>query len=65
MLTSYTPAQTAEIEKNAYQAGLAVGEALEQARIIDLLQSEKELSSGFSQVNAQLDDLIRLIQEGD
>jgi hypothetical protein len=60
--TSYTVRDVEDIENKAYQAGIAVGESMEQARIVELLESEKELASGFSSVNKRLDDLIALVR---
>lgn len=62
MRTNYTVRDVEALEMSAYQAGFAVGESMEQDRIVELLESEKELACGFSSVNKRLDDLIALVR---
>lgn len=61
MRTSYSIKDVEAIEDEAYKYGVSVGKSTELARIVDVLESEKELTSGFSAANARLDNLIALV----
>lgn len=63
MRTNYTLDQIEHLETEAYRAGKSMGEVLMRDRIIELIRSEQELASGFSERNALISDLVDLIRE--
>jgi hypothetical protein len=63
MRTKYTVKDVEALESSAYEAGFTVGGGVMRDKVIDLLQSEEELSAGFSSRNALIRDLIDLIRE--
>jgi hypothetical protein len=45
MKNSFTSQEVDQIENNSYEVGIIVGRSTERARIIELLQSEKNADS--------------------